>query len=172
MTVTLSVPQVHPTAHSYCTMKSIQPVPTWAGPIGCPTISIHTALAKIDKLQLLTAQNRFIHMWSTDMPAKYPQFNHPTNPVKAAVFAQACYMIATSCGQHTLPHFDGFGRDFLLFVANQLGYSYIPAWIVKDKARRLDRSKYMVPEVAIYATAFLTATPCRTQTTNEDTINA
>lgn len=163
MTATISVPQVHPTPHSYCTMKSIQP-------FSCPSTTLRTHLAKYDTVHIFSAQSRFIHMWMTDMPAKYPQFKRPVSPEKAVEFAQACYMIATSYGMHSLPSFDGFSRDFLLFVSNQLGYSYIPAWIVKDKARRLDRSKYMVPEVAIYATAFLISPP--TQTTNEDTTNA
>lgn len=159
-TTTVSVPQVHPPAYSYCTAKVIPPT----------TKSITTGMMMFDKSYMLSVQSKFIHMWMRDMPAKYPQHKTPHMPSKACEFAQACYMLLTGYGEHSMPAFNGYSRDFLMMVSNQLGYAYIPAWIVKDKSRRLDRSMYMVPEVSIYAIAYLSTLP--TPTTNEVTTNA
>jgi hypothetical protein len=125
-----------------------------------------------DKTYQFSVHQKFIHMWLRDMPGKYQQHKCPTVPMKACDFAEACFMLATAFGTSALPPFDGYSRDFLMLVAHTLGYQYIPAWIVKDKSRRIDRSKYLVPEVSIYAIAYLSTLPAPTTTNEKETTNA
>lgn len=59
-----------------------------------------------------------------------------------------------------------FSRAFLRSVAVKHGMAWAPAWIVKDKARTINRGYYSIPEFATYK-ANLTVGPLSVTVTTE-----
>ena len=138
---TVTVPSPHPIVCSDITHVAMPSTGT-----NLVTIASITAIA----------DPRFAHIYLKEMPGKYPTLQRPTNTQRTMEFVRACYLAASDYGNNPI-QYTGYARKFLLRVANTLGYGFIPAWIVKDKERRLDRSVYLLPEVDMYQLAFITS---------------